>query len=285
MSLLQLNSGEARTIRVAAIQPNYREFWTYEEDQSNLLPYHRYLEIGQLNYTRMKEQSREASSLGAELIVWPEGGLVFDPQVENSKELQDLAQDTNAYLVIAYGVDWRNELTVLSPQREYLGVYGKNHPVSFVGERSETAGSYQVYDTELGKIGAIICYDMDFTDTARRVARNGASLIAVPSGDWPGIADKHYAHLVFRAVENRTAMIKADRSYDSAIIDPYGRITERVVSVEGIQATLVNDVMVFSCTPPQQILGDWIGWLCLGGLIGFAILDPITKRRQGIVTE
>ena len=58
----------------------------------------------------------------------------------------------------------------------------------------------------------------------------GAHLIAVPSNDWSAITYKHYPHVVFRAVENRVAMIKADGSYDSAIIDPYGRIVALATS-------------------------------------------------------
>ena len=119
------------------------------------------------------------------------------------------------------------------------------------------------------------------SDTARKVARNGATLIAVPSGDWPGIADKHYAHVVFRAVENRVAMIKADRSYDSAIIDPYGRIVRSVVSREGSQSTLVADVTVIQANPPQRYLGDWIGWLSMAGMVFFAILNPYTSLQRG----
>lgn len=54
--------------------------------------------------------------------------------------------------------------------------------------------------------------------------KHGAQLIAVLSFDWPTIADKHYTHLVFQAVENRLSAIKADIGFDSTIIDPYGRI-------------------------------------------------------------
>ncbi|MFQ6059530.1 MAG: hypothetical protein ACE5MB_11700 [Anaerolineae bacterium] len=45
-----------------------------------------------------------------------------------------------------------------------------------------------------GAIGAFAHHILDFTDTARRVARKGAQLIAVPSFDWPAVAAKHYSH-------------------------------------------------------------------------------------------
>ncbi|RLC95911.1 MAG: hypothetical protein DRI77_09315, partial [Chloroflexi bacterium] len=147
---------------------------------------------------------------GAQLIVWHEGALPFDPQAEHTADgssalttsLQALAAETGAHLVIGYAVKTeqglRNEVTVLTPEGEFLGVYGKAHPVAWGGETSLTRGDYPAYDTFLGRIGTIICYDLDFTDTARKVARNGAQIIGVPSFDWPAIAAKHYSHIVFR---------------------------------------------------------------------------------------
>jgi apolipoprotein N-acyltransferase len=270
----------SHSVRVAAIQPDYKSLWTAQEIASNTLSTARYREIHNQLFERLVVQTRAAAEQGAELIVWPEGALNIDPQSVLTRPLRDLAAETNAYLVLPYAVSDRNEVTILAPDGRFLGVYGKNHPVIFVNERSRTRGTYPTYATDLGEIGTIICYDLDFTDTARKVARNGATLIAVPSGDWPGIADKHYAHLVFRAAENGVAMIKSDRSYDSAIIDPQGRLIDTVVSTSGQQATLVADVPVVEANPLQRHLGDWIGWLSLGGMVFFALLGSRLKDRQ-----
>jgi len=172
---------------------------------------------------------------------------------------------------------------VLSPEGEFLGVYGKDHPVTFAGESSVTRGTYPVYTTPLGKIGTIICYDLDFTDTARKITRNGAQLILVPSHDWPAIATKHYAHLVFRAVENRVAMAKADSSgNDSVIIDAYGRIIAAAISPGGDRdgQAVIADAPLGSGKTLTVRLGDWIGWIALAGMVFFIIYDPITKARE-----
>ncbi len=232
-------------------------------------------------------QTRRAAAQGAKLIVWNEGALPFDPQMEHTRELRALTSETGIYLAIGYRIrteqGLRNEVTVLTPEGEFLGVYGKDHPVAFAGETSLTRGSYPVYNTPLGRLGTIICYDLDFTDTARRLARNGAQLIAVPSFDWPAIAAKHYSHVVFRAVENRVAMVKADIAFDSAIIDPYGRIIKRAVKPESEPATLVADVPLGTANAPAIFLGDWVGWLCLAGMIFFIVLDLLTAfwEREG----
>ncbi|MBN1267220.1 MAG: apolipoprotein N-acyltransferase [Anaerolineales bacterium] len=279
LSLLLLQPAGERACHIAALQPGFRLQWTEEEKATNWLETERYHELYDELLITLVSQTKELASQDLDMVVWPEGALNFDPQQEHSAELRALAADMDVYLVLPYGVGYRNEVTVLSPEGEFLGVYGKNHPVVFVHEESATRGTYPVYDTKLGKIGTIICYDMDFTDTARRIANNGADLIAVPSGDWSGIGDKHFAHLVFRAVENRAAMVKADRNFDSAIIDPYGRILALIYASVPEQKTLTAMVGTTSFKAVQCRLGDWVGWISLAGLATFAVGTPVVLNR------
>lgn len=191
--------------------------------------------------------------------------------------------ETGAHLVIGYAVEtaggYRNEAVLLTPDGAFLGPFGKDHPVAWSGETSVTRGPYAAYETDLGRLGMMICYDLDFTDTARRVARAGAQLVAVPSFDWPAIADKHYTHLVFRAVENRVAAIKADVAFDSAVIGPDGRILARAVTPKGAQEVLVAEVPLGAGDAPAMWLGDGLGWLALAGMLAFLVLDVTTARR------
>lgn len=232
--------------------------------------------------------SRLAAERGAEIIVWPEMALDYDPQVDRTEELRSLAAETHAYLVLGYFVptsasSHRNEATVLSPQGDFLGVFGKDHPVPFVGERGTRLGRYPVYETPVGRLATIICYDMDFLDSARKVARNGAQLIAVPSLDGPSLAASHYGMAVFRAVENRVAVVKSDGSgSDSAIIDPYGRILERAVTPEGGEVVLVADVPLGIGKTVSARLGDWVGWGSLVGVVAFSVFIRVTSvKRKG----
>lgn len=229
-------------------------------------------------------QTREAAQLGARFIVWPEIAIDYDPQVKNTEALRALATETDAYLTIGYMVrtsptSHRNEATVLSPQGKFLGVYGKEHPTLMMGETNTSLGTHPVYPTPLGRLATIICYDLDFTDTARTMARNGAQIVAVPSLDDPSLATKHYTHLIFRAIENRVPMIKSDSTgSDSVIIDAYGRIVAKAIAPQN-EAVLVADVPLGTGDAPIVFLGDWIGWLSLAGLVIFAILAMATKEK------
>lgn len=235
-------------------------------------------------YARMAEQTREAAARGARFIVWPEAAFLGDPQINDRLNLRGLAAETGAHLAVGYAVvtpdGLRNEATVVDPQGRFLGVFGKDHPVVMGGETSLSRGTYPVYDTPLGALGTIICYDLDYTDTTRKLALQGARLIGVPSNDWGSIAASHYTHVVFRAVENRVAMVKADGNWDSAVIDPRGRILALNVSPDGAEATLVADVQLGLGEPTLNArLGDWTGWIGLLGMVFFAAGGRWLERR------
>ena len=263
------------TVTVAAIQPQASPIISANQGQDEL--------VAKLHID-MLQQTRDAASAGAKFIVWPEGSFLWDPQVDDRLNVAGLSQETNAFLAVGYILmleeGFRNEATIISPQGHFLGVFGKDHPVVFGGETSLTRGTYPVYQTTIGTLGTIICYDLDYTDTARKLVRQGAQLIGVPSNDWGSIAEKHYTHVVFRAVENRVAMVKADGSFDSAIIDPYGRILALAAYPEGGEATLVAEVSLGTGKGTiASHLGDWMGWLALCGMVFFMIAGSWLEKR------
>jgi apolipoprotein N-acyltransferase len=252
-------------------------------------------------FQRVIVATRDLGAQGAKIVVWREGGLKFDPLRERTDVLKALAAETGAYLAVGYRVNEanglrRNEAVVFSPTGETYGPYGKDHPGRFAGDQSDTGGTYKVYETALGRIATIICYDLDFTDTAREMARRGAQFIAVPSNDVPAIARTHYTHLVFRAIENRLPLAKADSMFDTAIIDPHGRILARNVSnVTMAEAkavaearsmptkTLIADVPLGTGDTLSVRLGDWIGWLAIALAAAFAAVRyvPAVRERLG----
>lgn len=233
------------------------------------------------------EQTRRAAAQRAELIVWREKSLRFDPSEHRTAEFRALAVETGAYLVIGYGVDTpegqRNEATVIAPDGTFLGAYGKQHPAAMFSDdrTSITRGDFPVYDTEIGRLATIICYDLDFTDTAREMARRGAQLLAVPSWDPQGDATKHYPLLVFRAIENRLTMVKAETKYDSAIIDPYGRILDRLVSPDGDRGTLIADVPLGSGKSAFVTLGGGFGWLTVLLAASLVVISRPRRAHAG----
>jgi len=269
ISLFQYSSAPKtpETVRVAAIQLGETEVAFSHPDMD-----------AQARLDMLADLTRQAAAQGAEIISWSELALPFVPQQEFTAELRALAAETNAYLVLPYGVfeeeGLRNEVVILSPNGEFSDLYAKSHPVLFAGEPyGLNVGTYPVYETPLGTLATIICYDLNYTDVTRRIAAQGAQIIVAPSSDWRGIAEKQNVHLVFRAIETRTGIVNAEKAFDSAIVDPYGRILEQTASLEPTQAILVADLPLGTADSLYLKLGDLLGWVALGGMAFFTIFS------------
>lgn len=78
-----------------------------------------------------------------------------------------------------------NSSVLIGPVGEIIGSYHKTHafPIENVnyGGWTTPGTEAQVYDTALGKIGMIICYDGDFPELSRELTVKGAEIITRPS--------------------------------------------------------------------------------------------------------
>lgn len=264
------------TVRVASIQIGFMK------------PGHQDPTTQEARLQAAQEQTRAAARQGAKLMVWPELAFGFDPQKEHTAELKALAAETGAYLLIGYGITddpsgWRNEMVMLAPDGTFMPVYGKKHGSSPGEPDSATPRLYPVYDTPYGKFATIICNDMNFTDTTRALAANGAQLVTIPTWEvsMPGFHYELAVQSVLRAVENRVVTVKADTAFASVITDPYGRIiARRDGAPEGEAFALVADVPLGTGNTISMKLGDWVGWLALAGMVALMVFQNIVNRKS-----
>lgn len=236
------------------------------------------------SYRTLADLTRQAARRGAKLVVWHEEALLSFLGAPNAVVVaQRAAASNHVYLVVGVAAPGQNEAITLDRSGRVLGSYGKQHPVTFIGERSVPT-PVPVYHTAAGPLATIICYDLDFTDTSRQAGRRGAGIVAVPSQDWGRIASIHYTHLVFRAAENHLTTIKADGGYDSAIIDPNGRILAHTTTSTPVPGLLVRNVPVGSGKSVAQSVQPWFapGALTLGLLLyGSVLARAYTRRSRG----
>ena len=239
----------------------------------------------------LRNLTLEASMYGAKIVVWPEASFRDDPREQDIwPQITGIAAESGCYLVVPYFTEapgtldvpdvvpqFINEGLLVSPQGEVLGAGAKDHPVALLGETSATRGEYPVFDTEIGKIGIMICYDLNFTNTARELRRGGAEILCVPSNDWKAISQAQYMYSIFRAAENGLIVLKADSVYDSCIVDSDGRIVRKAVNYAGETAVLVADVPVRKTLPLAARLGSVPGLLSLVAWIGCIAWSLIPK--------
>jgi predicted amidohydrolase len=78
-----------------------------------------------------------------------------------------------------------NSSILIGPDGEVIGLYDKTHP--FPVERRDcggwttAGGRADVFETALGSLGMIICYDGDFPELSRLLAVKGAEIVLRPS--------------------------------------------------------------------------------------------------------
>jgi apolipoprotein N-acyltransferase len=274
LAILSTAPAAAATVRVAAVPHGFIDPAHIDRDTPH-----------EVRLAGLVEQTRAAAAQGAQLVVWPELGIGFDPQVEYTDELRALAAETNTHIVIGYGywndVESRNAAVMLTPGGQFLDVYGKTHVPP--GEATDpAAGTYPIYDTLLGRLATVICHDANFTDSSRIVAGKGAQLLAIPTFETyiPGFEKVFYVQTLFRAIENRIPTVKADTAYSSAIVDPYGRVlARRSGAPDGAAFALVADVPLGNPNTLYTRFGDWVGWVALAGFAFFMFYPDVQKRR------
>jgi predicted amidohydrolase len=112
-----------------------------------------------------------------------------------------------------------NTSVLLDREGRLAGKYRKVYLPREEVEGGITPGNdYPVFDTDFGKLGMMICWDVHYTDPARALALKGAEVIVMPI--WGGNETLAKA----RAIENRVFIAASGYDYPTQIIDPDGKI-------------------------------------------------------------
>ncbi|MGH9454232.1 MAG: apolipoprotein N-acyltransferase, partial [Terriglobia bacterium] len=143
--------------------------------------------------------------------------------------------------------------------------------------------NYGFIRLEHGAIGIFICYESIFPQLVRRLTPPGPSVLVNISDDaWYGDSSARFQHLEMaevRAIENHRYLLRDTNDGITVVIDPYGRITQRLA--EHQRTTLTGRFSYVSGRTFYNAHGDVFAWLCviLTGLI-VALSFMKTKERQ-----
>jgi predicted amidohydrolase len=208
----------------------------------------------------------DARERGASLVVLPEaalGGYVYEPHVagapvpcptppalrRDGEEIARVAQIAGDIVVcVGYTED--------APGGPYSsavcvngdGILGHHRKVHLpIGERAifRPGAGFAAFDTPIGRIGMLVCYDKTFPEAARQLALDGAGLIASLSA-WPvcrvdpatimrrDLQVRHFNLLdQTRALENQVVWVSSNQvgrfgrlrfPGQAKVVDPRGRV-------------------------------------------------------------
>jgi len=273
--------------------------------QANVLTRDNMPSAEQLEHLRAYERlTKEATGSKPDLIVWPASSL---PAPVGSSLLVHylvgrLADETGTYLLVGSAghekskprkegdPPYSNSEFLISPHGRIQEQYDKirllpfNEDLPLKGkvnwprwvttlQKSFIPGqAYTLFQVSGARFGAPICWENMFPDLFRRFVRDGAQfMVSVTNEGFFGRTSAPYQTLainVFRAVENRVAIVRAATTGVSGFINANGEIVERVRGSSGedlfVSGVLVWDVPLSNNKTFYTVYGDIFAYTVIG---------------------
>ena len=207
------------------------------------------------NLIKAQEYILRAKQMGADFVLIPEGYMVYLSKTSNLKRadvaesldgpfvsgLREAARTNRIYVICGiYESDTLdkvrafNTTVCIGRNGEILANYRKTHLYdAFMWRESDHIipgdGSLKTVETEFGKIGVMVCYELRFPEVSRQFVLKGANILFVPAAWVRGaMKEDHFETLArARAIENTVYVCASDQVDNgyigrSLIVDPMG---------------------------------------------------------------
>jgi len=254
--------------------------------------------------------SHLAKKQKADLVVWPETAAPFyflKDKPLSEMVIQGIA-DIPADFVIGSPcyerrnkrLEYYNSAYLIGSSGNVFGRYDKTHLVPFgeyiplkrwlpfLGKIVEHVGDFRpgkkgnTLQWNNHKLGFLICYEIVFPDLSRAMAKNQAALLINITNDaWYGRTSAPYQHFslaVFRAVENRRALVRSANTGISGFIDPVGRVVDSTDLFQNAVRTYI--VPLINKTSFYTRFGDLFATCCMAAMFLVILTDFIRKKRK-----
>ncbi len=151
-----------------------------------------------------------------------------------------------------------NSAVVIERDGTVVGRYRKTHLFGREPEFFAAGDRLHPFDTSVGRIGVLICYDMEFPETARILALEGAAVILTPTASMDPYAAYQAVYTRARAMENGVYVATAntvghlDRFHffgESSVVGPGGD----VVDIAGADERILMVSLDTSRVPPADV--------------------------------
>ncbi|MCD6405656.1 MAG: carbon-nitrogen hydrolase family protein [Planctomycetes bacterium] len=173
------------------------------------------------------------------------------PGGETSKMLSEAARKWKMYVMGCYyekdGDKIYNSVAIFGRDGQHVGTYHKVHLPPGERDYATPGNSFPVFETDFGKVGALVCIDIHFPEAARSLALAGAEIVFCPtmySGPRESIT---YTLYKARAIENNIFTVCSNYSQKQgwhlgfgAIINRYGEILANTGKQEDVATAIID---------------------------------------------
>jgi apolipoprotein N-acyltransferase len=297
---------DSRHLRVALVQAN-----VITEDN---MPF-----ASQVEHLRVYEKlTRDAAVSKPDLIAWPDSSL---PAPISSRLVRstivELTKETGSYLLVGGAGhektkpkkegyrSYSNSEFLITPSGLIAGQYNKTRLLPFneflplqgiirwpqwitsLEESFIPGEEYTLFQVSGARFGTPICWENLFPDLYRQFVKEGAHfMVSVTNEGFLVNTTAHYQTLamnIFRAVENRVAIVRVSPNGVSGFINPDGEVIKRVRESNGndifVSGVLIGDVPLSNKKTFYTIYGDIFAYatICVAAL---TILASVFTRKK-----
>lgn len=214
-----------------------------------------------------------ASEQGAKIIVWNELAL-FLTQTQKQQlvdNVKAICKEKKLYVLLAFGEKcieeekkpFNNVSVLVSPKGEIEWDYKK----SFLQPTAEApiinAGDFNlpVVQTEYGKLGNVICADLDMLHYIKQAGEKSVDILLVPAFDWEEITPLHSRMAAIQAIQFGCHIVRSNGKGLSAVYNDKGK---EIVSLNNLQS---GDEIMYAELP---IISAKTVYSCIGDVFVFA---------------
>ena len=300
--LLNVKNEPKNGFSVAAIQGNIgsTDKWADDSVYNSLSVY--------------EDLTREAvKKNGAKLVVFPETVLICDLTYDSAiiARLKALSKDVNAYIAVgafySEGDKTYNSMYLFTPDGELFDtVYSKCHLVPFgeylpmpdvinailphlteinmLSDPLTPGNGPEIFGTELGNIGTLICFDSIYESLTLSTVRKGAEIIILGTNDsWykdSAAVYQHNGHAVLRAIESGRYVVRSANTGVSSVITDKGKIVSQLGPLKTGYVTA--NVNTYSSRTVYSYIGNSVVYLSISYIIFLFVYKIIENRRKNI---
>ncbi|MFH1359257.1 MAG: carbon-nitrogen hydrolase family protein [archaeon] len=222
----------------------------------------RYFDKGKNNLKKIKKYIKLAKKVNADIICFPETCIhkteFLHLRHRFIKEICQECKENKIWAIITEHLTIKkkdyNMAILINRNGKVKGSYKKIH---LYGDEVDPGKQVKVFETDLGKIGIVICWDLRFPETFKKMREKGADIVFCSSkwqyDKWAHdkkhkkkeikileslIKTRAYENLFYVALCNPLTESKYQVSY-SAIASPHD-ILKEIIGKEGLIACEVN---------------------------------------------
>ena len=172
------------------------------------------------NLEKIKECCEIIKNKGVQILCLPEkwNQIDFEPEIISDddpflEEVSNISKKYKLHIVLgALPEQDSDKIYVTSyffdKNGEILGKQRKIHLYSFESKKYSKGDKFKIFNTEFGKIGIAICFDLNaFPEVARAFALKGTDLIFNPVMVFEDGIENWHIYLKSRALENRIPIV------------------------------------------------------------------------------